>query len=148
MLTRRPRRASRVQNSVLSALSPIRRTMWNTRAGSMSGGHHMPGGNHRMRTQLRRLIVAPSLAAIFAALLLPAAAAAASPIQFGDEDMGGLVPGSSCLNGAATPSSQVHLTWKSAGGAVKDSATVANSSGGHWVFCSASAVLATGDRVT
>jgi hypothetical protein len=101
-----------------------------------------------MRTHLRRLIAAPSLAAIFAAFLFPTIAAAGpASITFGYEDQGGLVPGGSCIYGRASANAQVALTWKSKANALKAQATVQSSSGGSFSYCSATATLKTGDKL-
>lgn len=99
-----------------------------------------------MPAKLRPSISAPLLAAVLAlvALVAPGAAFAVTSISFGHED-DGLFAGATCLNGRATPSSSLHLVWKSAGGSVKANVYTPVSSGGNWNYCSSSRHIVVGD---
>jgi hypothetical protein len=69
------------------------------------------------------------VAGLAMAMLLPSAAAAATPITFD------LQIGFFCIEGNATASVRVALTWKTSDGSVKAKTTVQSGSDGRWQLC-------------
>ena len=102
-----------------------------------------------MKLRLRTFAGAPVLAVTIAmvALLAPASVSAGgSSIRFGTGETEGLVAGSSCIHGWASPGSTVNLTWRSSGGSLKAQGS-APADFGHWEFCATGVELVRGDRL-
>jgi len=72
---------------------------------------------------------------------------AASQISFGSEDWDTLVVGSHCVDGFATGSSIVNLTWRASDGALKAKVNLQASTYGSFRYCDQVATLATGDTL-
>lgn len=107
-----------------------------------------------MKLRPRTLAGAPLAVMAIAALTLagPAAVAAgagpASNIRFGHGEFDGLMLGDHCIHGTAAASANVGLTWRSAGGTIKEKTSVLSSTGGgHWRYCAAVTTLVVGDSL-
>jgi hypothetical protein len=104
-----------------------------------------------MKLRLRTFAGAPVLAVTIAilALLAPASVSAgSSTIRFGNDAADGLVAGSNCIYGWASPGSTVNVTWRSSGGSLKaQGSTPADPDSGHWSFCATGVELVRGDRL-
>src|SRR5688572_23595506 len=102
-----------------------------------------------MRATHRFLSLGPALAVAvtLSTFLAPAASAATARLTFG-EDWGGMEIGSECIRGRGAADTTIHLTWKSASGALKAKTDVAAVEGsGYWSYCSETKTLAKGDTV-